>query len=184
MNFGKIILPDFLIADLYKSCLVDLNAYSKKKLSNGEENLNAEAESKTISSSKINFLGENLKNITIIVNQQNSIHLNKDDLTFLISILKACELNLNDIVIVNIAKQPINYIEIKTQLSALQIVLFNAEPSLIGLPFKIPPFQIQTYADTAIMLAPALSDLNKSDKESKLLKTKLWNSLRQLFSIR
>ncbi|HLL44409.1 MAG TPA: hypothetical protein VK369_14765, partial [Segetibacter sp.] len=103
--------------------------------------------------------------------------------TFLINILKACQLNRADIAIVNVAKQDVTYTAIKDELGALQILLFEVEPSLIKLPFKIPAFQIQNYAGCTILTVPALSALNKPDSEGKLLKTKLWNSLKQLFGI-
>ena len=182
MNSDKIILPDFLIADLYKSYLVNSAFSSENNEAIADKNLTPETKA-IISSIEIKYLGENLKNVTIIVNQPTSTHVNKNDLTFLTNILKACELNINDIAIVNIAEQKVTFTEIKEQLFSLKIILFDAEPSLIKLPFTIPPFQVQTFADTSIMLAPSLSALNKSDNEGRLLKTKLWNSLKQIFSI-
>ena len=183
MNTDKIMLPDFLIADLYKECLVDLDSFLGKQKTLPEQNLLTEAGVMTPLSGKIKFVGENVKNITIVVNQPGEMYLKKEDYTFLINILKACQLNPADIAIVNVAKQDVTYTAIKDELGALQILLFEVEPSLIKLPFKIPAFQIQNYAGCAILPVPALSALNKPDSEGKLLKTKLWNSLKQLFGI-
>jgi hypothetical protein len=69
MNTDKIVLPDFLIADLYKECLVDLDNFLGKQKTLPEENLLTEAGVMTPLSGKIKFLGENVKNITIVVNQ-------------------------------------------------------------------------------------------------------------------
>lgn len=179
---NKIVLPDFLIADLYKSCLVHSDSFANEKNSLAEEKKTAEAQP-VISADKLKYLGENLKNIVIIVNQPNSIHVNKSELTFLTNILKACQLNINDIAIINVAEQKVIFTEVKEQLSAMQIILFDVEPSFIRLPFTIPPFQVQSFADAAIMLAPSLSALNKPDSDGRLLKTKLWNSLKQIFKI-
>ncbi len=183
MNVDKIILPDFLIADLYKNCLVDIGNPQDKQQALSAETLSEEKEIKISLPGKIKYYGENGKNITIVVNQPGSKHLAKEDLTFLTNILQACQLSAADIAIVNIAQQQVSYTALKEQLNVRQILLFQVEPSLIDLPFKIPPFQIQNYADCAIMLAPALSALNKPTHEGRLLKTKLWNSLKQLFGI-
>lgn len=182
MNADKIILPDFLIADLFKSSLVDINTSNEQK-SVAIDNLSTEATVTAPLPGKIKYFGDNLKNVTIVVNQPSSPYLNKEDLTFLTNILKACQLNITDIAIVNTAEQQVNFMAIKEQLAALQIVLFDVEPSLIKLPFMIPPFQVQNYAGSTIMLAPALSALNKPDNEGRLLKTKLWNSLKRVFNI-
>lgn len=184
MDADKIILPDFLIAELYKGCLVDLDTSSYNKKAVTEKNLPSEGVITSGSTDKLKFSGENLKNVTIIINQPDSNDINKKDLTFLTNILKACQLNLADIAIVNTAGQKVTYDLIKEQLGALQIIMFDVEPALIKLPFMIPHFQVQDYAGTAIMMAPALSALNQPDNESRILKTKLWNSLKQVFGIR
>jgi hypothetical protein len=183
MDTQKIVLPDFLIADLYKSCLVDIHNFSPDKKKIAEDVLPTDVKPQKASDDKIKYVGENRKNVIIVINQAGAVDLNKQDLTFLTNILKACQLDMADIAIVNAATQEVTYAAIKEQLHALQIILFDAEPSFIKLPFKIPPFQIQTYGDTAILVAPALSALNKSDQEGRLLKTKLWNSLKQVFGV-
>jgi len=183
MEEHKIILPDFLIADLYKASLVDLDTFSYYQKLSGKDSLPTEAEVTTAVAGKIEFFGENQKNVTILVNQPNAISLHKEDLTFLTNVLKACQLRISDIAIVNVAKQQATFSEIKEQLGALQIILFDVEPSVIKLPFMIPPFQVQNFSDTIIILAPALSVLNRPDQEGRLLKTKLWNSLKQVFGI-
>ncbi len=183
MNTDKIKLPDFLIADLYKECLVDLDSFSAKQKTLPEENLPTEAGVMTSLSGKIKYLGENVKNIIVVVNQPETMYLNKEDYTFLTNILKACQLSPADIAIVNVAKQEVTYTAIKDELRALKILLFDVEPSLIKLPFKIPAFQVQHYVGCTIMTVPALSALNKADSEGKLLKTKLWNSLKQFYGI-
>ena len=182
MNANKIILPDFLIADLYKTSLadIDFSFEDEKSVHNPSP---AQNETPALVEGTIIYTGENLKNITLIVNQPETTDINQDDFVFLTNVLKACELSVADVAIINITKQEITYSEIKNLLAPRQIVLFDAEPSLIRLPFIIPAFQVQNYADTAIMFAPALSTLNMPDKQGKLLKTKLWNSLKQLFSI-
>jgi hypothetical protein len=183
MSADKIQLPDFLIADFYKSVLVEIDPFTSQPEKLPEEKPVTTVEVKVASSEKPNFLGENGKNVIIVVNQPNSIYLEEDDLAFLTNILKACRLNLADIAIVNTSNNEITYSLIKQQLNASKILLFDVEPSAIKLPFIIPAFQVQNYAGCTIMLAPALSTLNKPTQDGKLLKTKLWVSLKQVFGI-
>ncbi len=182
MDADKIKLPDFLIADLYKNCLVDPDAFTEIKKNQEKNNLLVQ-QATASSPDKIKYYGENRKNVIIVVHEPNSPHLNKEDLTFLTNILKACQLNTADIAIINLARQEVTFTAIKEQLAALQIVLFDVSPSLIKLPFMIPSFQVQNYAGSSVMLAPALSALNKPGNEGRLLKTKLWNGLKLLFNL-
>jgi hypothetical protein len=183
MSEEKIQLPEFLIAELYKGSLVDLETFTLKTLSTEiEEGAPNEAE-KSRSIKKIRYLGENQKRVTIIVNEPEVVFLSEEDLTFLTNILKACQLTLGDIAIVNTAKQEINYEIIKEQLTPSTILLFDVEPSAVKLPFMIPAFQVQTFDSCTIMLAPALPLINATNNDGKLLKTKLWVSLKKIFSI-
>jgi hypothetical protein len=180
MNEERIKLPDFLVADLYKHSLVELENYTQQSVWALEE---IPAIIEKGSSGGIRYLGENGKKVIIVVKQADAVHLNEPDLTFLTNILKACHLSLTDIAIVNIAGQEITFTEIKEQLHGVHILLFDVDPSLIKLPFIIPAFQVQHYSGCTIMLAPALTLLNQASKEGRLLKTKLWNSLKQVFGI-
>ncbi len=182
MNNERIQLPDFLIADLYKRTLVEIETYPAETLPLHKDST-VKTEKEIFSQGKIEYLGKNEKKIIIIVNQADVKYLHEDDLTFLTSILKACQLNLADIAIINIAAEKVNYQDIKDQLHAQDIILFDVEPSAIKLPFMIPTFQIQKHADCTLMIAPALSHINKPTQEGKLLKTKLWVSLKQVFGI-
>lgn len=182
MEVQRIVLPDFVIADFYKESLVSLNVYPEDRSALTDEN----SVTDTIEPAppdEIKYLGENKKNVIIIVNQPDSTDSDNEETTFLTNILKACGLTLSDIAIVNTALQQVTYTAIKNQLQPAQIILFGVEPSFIRLPFIIPLFQVQNYDAGTIMLAPALSVLNKQTQEGKLLKTKLWNSLKQVFKI-
>lgn len=182
MSFDKIQLPDFLIADLYKSSLVEILPFPQKKEPIKEEEL-AQKPTQAQVSNQIEYLGENRKHVAIVVNDAATIHLTESDKAFLTNVLKACQLNLVDIAIVNAAKQEVTYDKLKEQLNPQQILLFNVEPTAIKLPFSIPAFQIQKFDNCTIMLAPALSVVNQATADGKLLKTKLWMSLKQMFGI-
>jgi hypothetical protein len=183
MSFDKIQLPDFLIADLYKDCLVELESIKEAGANEYEEKIIQKIEPQVEASKTIKYLGQNQKNITVIVNTHDAAIIGDSDLTFLSNILKACGFNLGDIAIANKHNQDIQFTTVKEQLSANYILLFNVEPFAIGLPFTIPHFQVQPYADCTIIAAPALEVLNQPTEESRILKTKLWTNLKRLFNI-
>src|SRR4051812_16789051 len=178
MTNEKIQLPDFLIADLYKGSLVDLDTFKAKKAPEITEEQPVVDQETIASSEEIKILGENKKHVTIVVNQPSAVFVAEDELTFLTNILKACQLNLADIAIINLATQSLTWEAIKNQLEPVNMLLFEVEPSIIKLPFMIPQFQLQKFDNCTIMVAPSLSLLNNPAADGKLLKTKLWMSLK------
>ena len=60
-----------------------------------------------------------------------------------------------------------------------EIILFGVEPSAIQLPLSFPHFQLQSFAGRSILFTPPLSEM----KDDKLLKSRLWVSLRRMFNI-
>src|SRR4051812_42374717 len=97
MDPYKIKLPDFQIAELYKRTLVgiDTGVFTMPKE-------NPEIEPEAVSTKDtIKYKGENRKQVIIIVNQPEEAHIKESDLTFLTTVLKACNLSLADIAIVN-----------------------------------------------------------------------------------
>jgi hypothetical protein len=183
MSEERIELPDFLIADLYKASLVDLQTSNSEIEYSDPEEKPLEVREPTANTEKISFLGENKKGVIIIVYQPDAVFLKEEELAFLTNILKACQLNLADIAIINLSKQEIDYNTLQEQLISKTILLFDVEPSAIKLPFMIPAFQAQKFSGSTIMVAPSLSLINKAGSEGKLLKTKLWMSLKNVFDL-
>jgi hypothetical protein len=182
MREDKIQLPDFMIAELYKESLVDLNKYYPAEVV-VQQPIPVAEPVETPGSENIQFLGGNKKRVTIVVEEREAAFLMEDDLLFLTNILKACQLGLADIAIINLAKQSVDYETLKATLSPEKILLFDVEPSVIKLPFMIPAFQLQKFDECQVMVAPPLANLNQPSKEGKLLKTKLWLALKQIFNI-
>ncbi len=185
MTDFKAQLPPFIIAELYKSSLVEIDLETKTTTSNKDEfdsiifNDNTK---EPIDAEKI-YIGNNMKFISIVVAENTEKFLNDSDLKFLMSILKACQLRKDDIAIFNQLKTPVTYSYLKETLEAKYILVFGIEPTEIKLPFIIPHFQVQHYAGCTIIIAPPLTDMNKDDNAGKILKTKLWMSLQRCFSL-
>jgi hypothetical protein len=150
----RIQLPDFLIADLYKASLVDLKTSNVGIDFHQVQEKPIEASQQIEAKHKISFLGENKKGVIIIVCQPDAVFVKEDELVFLTNILKACQLSLADISIINNMKQEIDYDALQQQLGAKTILLFDVEPSAIKLPFIIPAFQVQKFSGSTIMDEP------------------------------
>jgi len=182
MRDQKLQLPDFLIADLYKQSLVEIAAPQLP----GNDKIPQETESAPDlpeKDGKLSFLGENKKHVIVLVDHPQTTYLEDGELQFLTNILKACSLSLADIAILNVAKQEIIFTELKTQLGAVHILLFDVEPTVIKVPFVTPHFQVQQFDNTSIVYLPSLQEMNLPTEESIQMKRNLWASLKKVFGI-
>ena len=166
MSLDNIQLTPFLVTELYKNSLIDTdNQQLKPELP--EEN-------------GLVFLGNNQKNILLIVLEENAVYLPDKDLNFLVDILTACKLSLSDIALINVFENKgINYKILLEKFKPAIIVLFGIEPSKLEFPLQFPYYQLQQYNNQTYLNAPSLNAL-AADKQKKL---QLWASLKKLFSI-
>lgn len=197
-DLENILLPDFILADLYKNTLVVLDDVKPKKAIVQTVEASIESSTKlavepivealpaqiksTHKPEKI-FLGDNKKNITILVKENNAVYLNDESLNFLSNILGACKLNLGDVAIVNHQTEPMLYPLLKEQLSPNFLLLFDVSPTEINLPFTIPFYQVQAYNNCSFLTAPSLQNMLGTSQEAKLEKSKLWLSLKKMFGL-
>ena len=127
-----------------------------------------------------NALGGNRKNILVVVSHEGVQHLPDGELQFLITILKACQLTLADVAIINLdTSTEKNYKTITGSFGTQHILLFKVTPLQFGLPVHFPFFQIQRFDQCTYLSAPALQEIEK-DTESK---KQLWSSLKTMFSL-
>ena len=182
MSNSKISLPDFLIAELYKDSLVMIEnstAPAEKKPANtGLETIDSIV---TVGNPSINFMGENRKNVSVLVNDSKHAFLPKDELDLLTKILSACNLNPADIAIINTSNQEVRFELMKEQFNPKVVLLFNVATISVNLPFTIPDFQIQPFDGCTFLSSPSLHTLIHS-AEGRTLKGNLWTKLKQLFS--
>ncbi len=161
MSLNNISLPARLIADLYPSSLIE-------KVSPADI---PEA---------IKFLGNNKKNILVLVSKGNIAFIEDHELNFLSSILGACKLSLADVAIVNL--NSLNFLDYRTIINQLQsktVVMFDVASEAIDLPFNFPYFQLQQFDQCTYLCAPGL----KTIATDKTLKTQLWGCLKNLFPV-
>lgn len=162
MSLNEIRMPPQLIADLYSNVLIDSNT------------------SGVPGKPEIQFLGNNEKNILVIVDNTNDLFLADEDLGFLSSILTACKLSLADIAIINWDKMEIkNYESLVTEIQINDVLLFDIEPIKFGLPINFPHYQIQKFDQRKYLYAPTLQELRKNITEKK----QLWTALQKMFEL-
>ena len=170
MELNHIELPPFLVAELYKNSIIETS----------DNNVTFEQEKISPSNVKLKYLGNNEKNILIIVEYNNAVHLPDEQLNFLTNMLAACKLGIGDTAIVNINKNSqMTYKESLDFFKSKIILLFGVEPSAFGLPVNFPHFQVQTFSGKTYLFTPALDDVEKD----KVIKSKVWVCLRRIFGI-
>lgn len=174
MSINNIKLHDSALAALYsKSFLVK---EEKKKTMPAT----APEAPVTSASATLNFLGNNNKKITVVVNESDALHLSDSSLDLLTSILGACKLSFNDIAVLNLSKHAgTTYQYITEQMNAATVLLFGVSPAEISLPLHFPEYQIQKYNQQTYLYAANFNVL-RTDKTEK---TKLWNSLKIIFGL-
>jgi len=173
VSFEKLILPPASIVSLYSKTLVESTDVI---LSIKDEGIQRANEGYT-------FLGNNNRNIVILVNFSDAPIIPDLHLQFLSRMLEACKLHLGDVAILNQSKQILEIKKLKDQLHPASLVLFGVKSADIGLPLNFPLFKPQVYDGITHLYVPGLELLNQDTEEGKLLKSKLWVCLRQLFGI-
>ena len=166
MSLSNISLPNQVLQQMYQNVLVG----SDKQ----------DVASHSSRSNPIKFLGNNKRHVAILVNREQVRFLPDDELNFLIGILAACKLSMDDVAIINIFQQEkITYKTIKDSLQSEKIFLFGIPTQSIELPLDFPYYQIQSYNQQVYLTAPELVTLKDNVAEKK----RLWLCLKQIFPI-
>jgi DNA polymerase III psi subunit len=166
MGIDNIQLSPLLLQQLYQKSLVD---FSDKK-----EVIPAPHETTL----KVNKLGNNEKNILVVVNEKDAAFLIDAELALLVGILTACQLSLADIALVNFNKNPeINFNNLSQHFNPSTILLFGTDPSLLDFPLLFPHFQLTKYNGQTYLASPSLKHIANDVS----LKKQLWLQLQKHF---
>ncbi len=174
MSFKDIQLPDILLADLYKADVVVLS---------GEAQPQKQEKPKLVKQPGKVFLGENKKNVSILIKDENNTYIDDESLAFLSKMLEACKLSMADVAIVNTAKNATTAEELKDTHRPVNCLLFGITTQEIELPFTIPHYQVQAYNKCSYLTAPPLTSYLQNDAATVEQKKKLWMSLKKMFNI-
>jgi hypothetical protein len=165
----KLLLNGPLLAELYRYTLIE-------SMESGPVSVAPAVEKSLI------YLGNNKKKIALLV-ESKTPDIAEPDFQFLSNLLKACKLSMEDVAIVSCSEERPSIKLIKQELAPREILLLGINPVSIGVPINFPAFKIQEYDDISYLFAPGLSDINRDTEEGKLLKSKLWVCLKQLFQL-
>jgi hypothetical protein len=161
MSLNNIQLKSSLLAGLYKNSLVQT-----------EQVVTAETK-------PVNYLGNNHKNILVIVANPSVPFLPDEEFNFLTSILAACKLSIADIGIINYTNTELANLQTLINSESKNVLLFGVEPLTIGLPINFPAFQLQSFNSRTYLYAPQLLQI----ENDKTLKGRLWSALKIMFGI-
>jgi len=164
-------LPPLIIANMYKNNLVLINDIVKEKPIQQSV------------STAISFLGENKKNIVVLVNEKNAVHINDDNLAVLNNILLACKLNMADVAIVNCFNQKVSFNVLKNQFAAIVYIAFAIDSAAIQLPFQTTLYEPFNSNNFIWLQANPLESMIENNNEAKAEKRKLWNCLKLIFNL-
>src|SRR4051812_34954175 len=138
-------LPDFVLAGLYKNSIVlaEEKVKQPKKVKQQITNKKIKDEPEEKPLIKKWFLGDNKKNIIILLKDASSVHINEEWLGTLTKLLAACKLNIGDIAIVNHLQQTKTFNNLKELLEPQVVFMFDVTTNDIQLPFSFPHYQVQ-----------------------------------------
>ena len=194
MDLDHIELNEEMLAGLYGKVLVDLQHGPGKSIPElpaaimtttpvaapAAAPVTAAPEIKPANAPQWKWLGENLKQVIVIVDHADAVHLPDTELSFLTGILGACKLSLADVAIINLQQAGgLDHKKVSEKIKSRITLLFGVEPEAYGLPVSFPAFQIQPFNQVSYLYSPSLSDV----EQDKVLKSKLWVCLRRLFNV-
>lgn len=128
---------------------------------------------------KVKFLGENQKNICLLIQNESEAYLNDELFNLLTNILNACKLGMQDIALINISQYAaMPFTAWQTAVPMKQCVLFGIPPATLGLE-NIPTYQVMQVSGCQLLYSDPLLAIS----QDKALKGKLWGGLKQLLNV-
>jgi len=132
---------------------------------------------------KLQFLGGNEGKIAIVVADERNSFMSDDHLEWLQKMLLACKLSLGDVAIINLHTKKLTMADIKREFGSTKVLMLGPTATELELPFNFPMFKVQEHDQCSYLYAPSPTELNQEGQDGKILKTKLWASLKQLFDL-
>jgi len=198
MKDEKIILPAAALVSLFKDSLVLPEKEIKTPVSEEQAlhtQLGQEAIATTPSNEKANeqkvvaaatplkYLGDHLKQILILVKDEQAVHLNETDLGLLSSILNACKLTLADVALVNIANQPLSLQDLLETLPSVLVISFDITSTQLKIKLPSTLYKPIVLGETHLLFSNSLASMQGPEQNAKMEKSKLWTCLKQLFKL-
>jgi hypothetical protein len=128
-------------------------------------------------------LGENRRGIIFLVDYPDQVFLAADQLFFLEKILSACKYQTADIALINTARSPVVFEELKKQFRPAFIFLWGVTAGSIGLNSVFEDFAPAVHDSLQILSLPAPDLMNTNNPPGPEMKQRLWACLKKLFSL-
>lgn len=117
---------------------------------------------------KVKFLGNNARNVLVLVNNAEHSFLPENELVFLTKMLAACQLNIGDVAIVNV--QNVAVTDAVAELLPEKIIDFGTSPET-------------SFESGSTVSSVPLKQMLGESQEARQLKGKLWTGLKQMFGL-
>lgn len=128
---------------------------------------------------KLKYLGENQKNILLLIQNESEAYLNEELFNLLTNILNACKLGMQDVALLNVAATPgLTLQDYHTALGFRHCIIFDIPPAGLGLP-EMAPYLPESHFGAMALYSGSLQQI----ATDKALKGRLWQGLKQLFGI-
>jgi hypothetical protein len=166
MSLDNFQITNHLTTELYKESLVLLDEKQIKP--------------KSLQSGGFTFLGDNEKNILILVNDTENLHLNEKDLSFLTGILTACKLNLADVALCNLQQNEFNALDdLLNFFKPERIIAFDVSPVQLKTKISSEKYAPLLYNKMYFLFGNRLETISNNLEEKKIL----WGALKIIFGI-
>lgn len=125
------------------------------------------------------YLGENRRFVLVLVNYPDEKHVPEVEKTYLLKVLGAVKLGLDDVAILNYAHYPRrNFAELKAFFAFNYLLLFGVSPHSLQLPGPILPYHLGLVEGVKILAA----DSTETFRPDNARKKALWEELKKTFS--
>ncbi len=127
----------------------------------------------------INYLGKNKNFVSILINDANNLHISDAILPFLTTLLSACKFTLDDVSIINTAKQTFTIDQLQNNLSCKYLILFGVATTTIDIPMVFPEYHIHQFNGIQCISSHTLEQI----QHDAALKSQLWLCLKKVFAL-
>ena len=171
MNFQDVKLPLSIIAEMYRSSLVQEASVPVTK-----------KEEPLAHSSDIPFKGKNNQRIAVLVYTEKRLSDSSPETVFLLKILKACNLTIDDIAIIDLKNIQNPFEKFIVEFTPLKVLLFSSTLDGSPIPAELG-FQVRKTENVDVVYAPDVKALLQETAEAVVLKKKLWMVLKTFFNV-
>jgi hypothetical protein len=127
---------------------------------------------------KVKYLGENQKNILLLIQNENEAYLNDESFNLLTNILNACKLGMQDVALANVAHYAaLTLADWQKVVNFQRVVIFGIAPDQLAV--EAPVYQLVTINGTTAIFSHDLTFIGSD----KTLKGRLWMGLQKLFNL-